>query len=108
MRSALLVLLLFGGVGATLADDLSGGVFICHNVPDLGYTTWVEAFAGEAPLAWWCEQYVPIADCVDQVNEVYSDQYTFYDHFYVLAAWSSPKTFCAAEFGLGYYNTGLI
>ena len=107
MRTAVLTLALLALPGAALGDDLSNGVLICHNVPDLGYTTWVEEFEAEAPLSWWCEQYVPLAGFEDQVNEIYSDEYTFYDNFYVLAGWYQPKTLCAVEFGLGGYDTGL-
>ena len=108
MRKVLVALALLGLAGGAVADDLSGGAFICHNVPDMGYTTYVEEFAGEAPLSWWCEQYVPLTSCDDQVNAIYSDEDTFYDNFYVLVAWAQPKTFCAAEFGLGGYDSGLV
>jgi len=109
MRKVLMALALLGLAGGAVADDLSGGALICHNVPDLGYTTWVEEFEAEAPLSWWCEQYVPLTSCDDQVNEIYnSEEYTFYDNFYVLAAWAEPKTFCAVEFGLGAYDNGLV
>ena len=108
MRKVILALALLGIAGSAVADDLSGGAFICHNVPNLGYTTWVEEFSGQAPLNWWCDQYPPLTSCDDQVNEIYSEEYTFYDNFYVLVAWADAKTFCAAEFGLGGYDSGLI
>jgi len=108
MRTVWIILAFLGAAAGTWADDLSEGALICHNVPDLGYTTWIEDFGGEAPLSWWCAQYEPLAGCEDQINAIYNDADTFYDNFFVLASWAEPKTFCAAEFGLGAYDAGLL
>jgi len=107
-RVAFLTLAVLAMTGTAFADNLTGGALICHTVPDLGYTTWVEEFGGEAPLSWWCQQLAPLASCDDQVNAIYGDDDTFYDNFYILAAWAEPKVFCAVEFGLGAYDTGLV
>jgi hypothetical protein len=93
----LLVILLTVSAAAD-PDDLEGGVFIVHQVPELAYSS-------DPPTGDWCTSYVPYAieSCDQQANRVDVTDRTGVAWF-VLAAWYEAKTWCATEFGFGSYD----
>ncbi len=91
-------------VGASMATasadptDLGWGVLVSHYVPDL-------VFSSDPPAEGWCEAYwqFGLHSCRNQTNRVDVGGYLGCCWF-VLAAWSSEKEWCEAEFGLGHYD----
>lgn len=101
MRKVLLTLALLGMAAGAWAtpDDLTGGVFVAHNVEQLAYTT-------TAPAGGWCNAYAAYAiNNLSQVD-VELPWHAVGSVWYVLAAWElESKTWCGTEFGLGAYDT---
>jgi hypothetical protein len=99
------VLLAYFAVSGVAADpeDLTGGVFIAHYVPELGYTS-------DPPADGWCEAYAPYAiqSCQEQNVriDVAGDELPCI--WYVLSAWCEPKVWCGTEFGLGGFDPALF
>ena len=100
----LAILLTIGAVAAAQdPDDLRGGVFIAHYVPELGYTS-------DAPTEGWCGAFASyaITDPADQNNRIdLSADYAAVT-WYVLATWTEEKTFCGVQFGLDAYDPALM
>jgi hypothetical protein len=99
-----LILVAFVVVGvAADPQNLSGGVFIAHYVPELGYTT-------EPPPGGWCEAYAPFAiqSCEEQNVRIDVTGDALACTWYVLSAWWEPKEWCGTEFGLGGFDPALF
>jgi hypothetical protein len=103
MKKVLMVLALLGFVAASAqAMDLSNGLFLAHNPPEILYSF-------DAPVDGWCAEYM-----MYQVNDlaqiVPNHEGEFVDGFelglfYVLAAWEvGPKVWRGVQFGLGDYD----
>jgi hypothetical protein len=95
MSRALLVLALMGlGVGIALGQpsNLSGGVFICHYVPEFDYTV------DPDPCGDYPEHYA-ISNCGQQITRADTESGIVW---YVLAAFNDDKVWCGTEFGLNY------
>jgi hypothetical protein len=89
--------------GGAVADDLSNGVFITHNVPSY-------VFSVDPPTDGYCSIFGddPITAFDQQNPQTDLPEPYGADHFFVLAAWADAKEFCAAEFGLGGYDTAVM
>lgn len=98
MRTRIFLFALFAMLPSARADpnDLSGGVFIAHYVPEVTYTY-------DPPMDP-CEAYAPhaITSCAQQRTRVDTDS-TRVIVWYVIAAWTEEKEFVAVEFGLDHY-----
>ncbi len=86
-------------------DDLSGGVFIAHYVPELPFCY------DPPPPDGWCDVYLQhhaISSSAEQNNRVdLGPQEVKEVIWYVLSAWAEPKRWCGCEFGLGNFDPGL-
>lgn len=103
MRKVLLTLALLGMAAGAWAtpDDLTGGIFVAHNIDALPYSV-------DPPAAGWCGAYAGYAiNNLSQVDVELPIQFPG-NTWYVLAAWESEaKTWCGTEFGLGAFDTGV-
>lgn len=103
MKKVLMVLALLGFVAASAqAEDLTGGLFLAHNPPEIVYSF-------DAPGAGWCAEYLTyqINDLGQVVPNHVGDFTVGYELglFYVLAAWNEgPKVWRGVQFGLGDYD----
>ncbi len=107
MKPVLLTLLLLGMVaGGAVADptDLSGGVFITHYVPELGYST------EPPPVGDWCEAYeeYAIQSCQEQNTRIDVPADSLACSWFVIAAWWEEKEWCGTEFGFGDFDPELF
>jgi hypothetical protein len=105
MRKVLLTLALLGLASAAYAtpEDLSGGVFAAHYVPEIVYSS-------DPPPDGWCGAYAPyaIGDLAD-VNATVTVPDFSAIVWYVLAAWEEEdKEWCGTEFGFGTYDPYVI
>lgn len=103
MKKVLMVLALLGFVAASAqAEDLSGGLFLAHNPPEIEYSF-------DAPGDGWCAEYLlyQIGDLGSVVPNYVGEFVDGFElgSFYVLAAWSvGPKVWRGVQFGLGDYD----
>ncbi len=83
--------------------DLTGGVFIPHYVPELGFST-------DPPPEGWCGAYDPYAiqSCEEQNVRIDVPGISLACSWYVLSAWWEPKEWCGTEFGLGNFDPALF
>jgi len=81
-------------------EDLTGGVFITHYVPEV-------TFSWDPPSP--CEAYGPyaITSCAQQCTRVDTDS-TLAIVIFILAAWTEDKEFGGVEFGMGDYSYGVF
>ncbi|MCK4303256.1 MAG: hypothetical protein KAY24_03365 [Candidatus Eisenbacteria sp.] len=94
---ALVTVGLAAGIAHADPSNLESGVFIAH------YPALLE-FSSNPPPEGWCQHYLDsyaITACEDQVNRIDTQGGVVW---FVLAAWSESKEWCAVEFGLGSYD----
>jgi hypothetical protein len=96
LGAAALLTLATGPIRADV-DNLEGGVFIAHHVPDMMFTN-------PPPAEGWCQHYLDnfaIADSASQINRIDTTEASVW---FVIAAWVEDKEFLTVQFGLGGYN----
>ena len=91
------------GIGRADENDLRGGVFIAHYVPEIEFST-------DEPPEGWCGVYeaYAIGGAAEQNNRIDVSGESDPVCWYVLAAWGEEKTWCGTEFGLGDYDQNLF
>ncbi len=101
IATGLFVLLALLSSAWATPDDLSGGVFIAHYVPEVIYT--------HDPPMDACEAYAPyaITSCAQQCTRVDTDSMRTIV-WYVLCAWTEEKEFWGAEIGVGEYSEDMF
>jgi hypothetical protein len=100
MKSAAVVILagalLVAAGGPAQADlnDLSGGVFIAHFVPELVYSQVPDDACGDYAA-------YAISSAEQQVHRIDTQELSTW---FVLSAWCQEKEFCGVQFGFGAYD----
>ncbi len=101
MRASLIIFVIMGAAAAaqTDPDDLSGGVFVAHHVPELTYSD-------EAPGEAWCAAYAPYAiGDWSEIRHFIEEPGRGADVWFVLAVWpAEERHWCGTEFGLGDFD----